>query len=437
MKRLIWSDLSPQERASALARPARRADASVFEAVKATFEAVLDRGDDAVAEASRRFDRAEPEIVAITPDVVKQARAELSKEDLAAIELARDNIAMFHERTKPKDVTVDVAPGVRAKRVYRPIPRVGLYVPGGTAPLFSSLLMQALPAKAAGVKEIVVCTPPGATDIARTLMIVAADLCGIETLNIVGGAQAIAAMALGTESIAKVDKIFGPGGAYVAAAKTYATSLPGGPAIDLPAGPSELLVIADATADPAVVAADLLSQAEHDTDAQVILVAIGGGVADAVESALEIQLATLPRADIARASLDNARAILVDDVSDAAAAADSYAPEHLSLNIRDAAAAAERISNAGAIFVGAFSAETFGDYVCGPSHVLPTDGAARAWGGITTEAFMRPVSIQELTAAGAASLADAAARMARLESLEAHARAADIRVRPLTVGAAE
>jgi histidinol dehydrogenase len=287
------------------------------------------------------------------------------------------------------------------------------------------------------VPRIVVTTPPGASPIAETLMIVAADLCGLSSFYVIGGAQAIAAMALGM-GLPKVDKIFGPGGAYVAMAKTYAASLPDGPAIDLPAGPSELLVIADETADPSVVAADLLSQAEHDADAQVILVAIGDGVIDAVEAALESQLATLPRADIARASLANARAILVKDVDTAVAAADAYAPEHLSLNIADAARTAEKISNAGAIFVGRWSAETFGDYVCGPSHVLPTDGAARAWGGITTESFMRPVSIQELTEDGAASLADAAARMARLEGLEAHARAADMRLRARNaIGAAE
>jgi histidinol dehydrogenase len=429
MKRIVWSDLSAADRAAALARPARRADAGVLETVRGVFDAVRARGDAAVAELAVQYDRAAPETIAITRAVAAEARGALAAEDLAAMALARDNIVLFHERTRPKETTVEIAPGVTCRRAWRAIPRVGLYVPGGSAPLFSSLLMQALPARAAGVGEIVVVTPPGATALARTLMIVAAELCGIETLHSVGGAQAIAALALGTQSIPKVDKIFGPGGAYVAAAKTYAASLPGGPAIDLPAGPSELLVVADRTADPAVVAADLLSQAEHDADAQVILVALGASVADAVERAVENQLATLPRAKIARASLKNARAVIVETIDAALEAADAYAPEHLSLNVADAAGAAERVANAGAVFVGAFSAETFGDYVCGPSHVLPTDGAARAWGGITTEAFMRPMSIQELTAEGAGRLAVAAARLARLEGLEAHARAADIRLR--------
>jgi histidinol dehydrogenase len=429
MKRIVWSELSAAERHAALARPPRGTNPSVLDTVRAVFDAVRAEGDAAVRRLALEFDGAEPEVVAITRALAARERAKLGAQDLAALELARDNIALFHERTRPRETTVEVAPGVTCRRAWRAIPRVGLYVPGGSAPLFSSLLMQALPARAAGVGEIVVVTPPGATDLARALMIVAADLCGLSELHIVGGAQAVAALALGTESIAKVDKIFGPGGAYVAAAKTYAASLAGGPAIDLPAGPSELLVIADPTADPAVVAADLLSQAEHDADAQVILVALSRTVADAVGRAVEAQLATLPRAAIARASLRNARAVLVDDLDAAIEAADAYAPEHLSLNIADAGAAAERISNAGAVFVGAFSAETFGDYVCGPSHVLPTDGAARAWGGITTEAFMRPISIQELTAEGAGRLADAAARLARLEGLEAHARAADIRVR--------
>jgi histidinol dehydrogenase len=428
MRRIDWDSLDAAERDDALARPARRSGREVLGVVEEVFDAVRARGWDAVTEFAEKFDRAAPDVIEVTPKTVAAARAELDAADLKALETARDNVAAFHARTKPQETTVEVAPGVTCKRAWRPIGCAGLYVPGGTAPLFSSLLMLALPARAAGVETLVATTPPGASPIARTLMTVAADLCGLDTVHVLGGAQAVAAMALGAGPIPKVDKIFGPGGAFVAAAKAYAAGLPGGPAIDLPAGPSELLVIADATADPGVVAADLLSQAEHDADAQVILVVTDAAVADAVEGALGQQLSTLPRADIARASLENARAVIASSIDSAVATANTYAPEHLSLNLADAAAIVDRITNAGAVFVGRWSAETFGDYVCGPSHVLPTDGAARAFGGVTTESFMRPMSVQELTREGAASLADAAARLARLEGLEAHARAADVRL---------
>jgi histidinol dehydrogenase len=427
MKRITWNSLAESDRQAALARPERRVGDEVLSRVAGIFDELRASHGEALDAIAERIDGAPPRTIAVTPDVVREARAKLTPEDISAMTLARGHILAFHERTRPTSVKIEIAPGVLCKREWRPIQRVGLYVPGGSAPLFSSLLMQALPAKAAGVPEIYVATPPGSSEIAETLMIVAADLCGLQAITVLGGAQAIAAMALGYGPFPKIDKIFGPGGAYVAAAKTYATGLPGGPAIDLPAGPSELLVIADDTADPGVVAADLLSQAEHDADAQVILVTLSDAIADAVDAALEQQLATLPRADIARASLAEGRAIIVEDMDAAVTAANAYAPEHLSLNVAEAEKLAGRIFNAGAVFVGAWSAETFGDYVCGPSHVLPTDGAARAWGGVTTESFMRPISIQELNETGASKLSDAAARLARLEGLEAHARAADMR----------
>jgi histidinol dehydrogenase len=286
--------------------------------------------------------------------------------------------------------------------------------------------MLAAPALVAGVPNRVLVSPPGRNGQPHPAIIAAAAACGLDALWLVGGAQAIAALTFGAGP-PKADKIFGPGNAYVAEAKRYAGSLAGGPAIDLPAGPSELMVIADAAADAEFIAADLLSQAEHDADAQVMLVSPSAELVESVRAAIERQVETLPRRDIARASLAQARFIGVADIDQAVAVANAYAPEHLSLALREPARVLERIENAGAVFVGRYAAEAFGDYAAGPSHVLPTDGAARAWAGVTTAAFMKSFTIQEADAAGARRLAPPVARLARLEGLEAHARAAEIR----------
>ncbi|MGO4410019.1 histidinol dehydrogenase, partial [Brevundimonas sp. M-11_2] len=319
-----------------------------------------------------------------------------------------------------------------SKLVWRPIGSAGLYVPGGTAPLFSSLLMLAIPAGVAGVGRRVAVTPPSKDGSVHPAMIVAAAEAGLDELWLLGGAQAIAALTFGVELddgvIEPVDKLFGPGNAYVAEAKRYAASLPGGPAADMPAGPSELLVIADRDADFEIVAADLLSQAEHDADAQVILVSDSGTALTEIVAEVERQVETLPRAAIARASLAEARAIRVRDMAEACAAANLYGPEHLSIQAEDAEALVDKITAAGAVFVGQWAAETLGDYAAGPSHVLPTDGGARTLGGITTASFMTTMSVQTVTQAGAAALAPVAARLARMEGLEAHARAADLRM---------
>ena len=320
---------------------------------------------------------------------------------------------------------------MRSRLVWRPIRAAGLYVPGGSAPLFSSLLMQAIPAKVAGVPVRVAVTPPSRDGSVHPAMILAANEAGLDALWLLGGAQAIAAMTYGVTladgDIPAVDKLFGPGNAYVAEAKKQASAVPGGLAVDMPAGPSELLVIADRTADPELVAADLLSQAEHDADAQVLLVCDDARTLDAVAEAVAAQLDDLPRADIARASLAEARLIRVRDLAEACAVSNQYGPEHLSLQVHDAEATVARISAAGAVFVGTFAAETLGDYAAGPSHVLPTDGGARTLGGITTASFMTTMSVQTVTPDGAAALGPIAARLARLEGLEAHARAADMR----------
>jgi histidinol dehydrogenase len=318
--------------------------------------------------------------------------------------------------------------GLVVRKVWRPLDRVGLYVPGGATPLFSTLLMLAIPARAAGVGEIVVATPPRPGGGLDPMIALTAELCGIEAVWTVGGAQAIAALAFGAGGIPRVPKICGPGNDWVSEAKILVASLPGGPAIDMPAGPSELLVLADGGADPALVAADLLSQAEHDASAQVLLVTISSGLADSVAARLAELAAKLPRRAVAEASLTHARIILVDTLEDGMEIANLYAPEHLSLAVDDPDALLPLVRNAGAVFAGHQSAETFGDYLAGSSHVLPTDGAARAWSGISVHSFLKSISVQSVSTAAARRIAAPAAALARLEGLEAHALAADARL---------
>ncbi len=424
MRTLDWSLLTPSQRRDALARPARRRDGSVSAVVRRIFDDVERDGAEAVARWALELDGHGPEPLQLSARVAEAARAQLAAEDLAAMERAIANVRAYHERTKPKCVEVEVQPGVRCRREWRAIASCGLYIPAGSAPLFSTLIMLAEPARVAGVPARMVVTPPAP----HPMMIAAAAACGVDALWLIGGAQAIAALTFGAGP-AKAEKIFGPGNAYVAEAKRYAASLPGGPQIDVPAGPSELMVIADDDADAELIAADLLSQAEHDADAQVLLTATSPGLLARVGRSLEAQLETLPRAAIARAALTQARLILVRDLAEACDVANAYAPEHLALHLEDPTALLPRIDNAGAVFVGRWSAETFGDYICGPSHVLPTDGAARSWSGVNVASFMKSFSVQSLSADGARALAPAAARLARLEGLEAHARAADLRAR--------
>jgi len=427
VKSFVWNELGESGRRAALARPKQRQDAELQASVRSIVEEVQNEGWKAVSAIASRIDGEEPREVEIAP-VAAEARRLLSALQVEAMEAAAANIRAFHEASRPADVSIETAPGLSVRKVWRAIDRVGLYVPGGKTPLFSTLLMLGLPAQAAGVKEIVAVTPPrpeGGLDPAIAL---AAELSGIERIWTVGGAQAIAALAFGAGPIAKVDKICGPGNAWVAEAKRLVASLPGGPAIDMPAGPSELMVIADESADSAVVAADLLSQAEHDASAQVLLVTPSQAVARAVARQVENQAAELPRREIVKASLQCARVISVSNLEEAAEVANLYAPEHLSLAIEDANALVPLIRNAGAVFAGPVAAETFGDYLAGSSHVLPTDGAARAWSGVSVYTFMKAMSVQTITPEGARRIATSAAVLARMEGLEAHARAADARL---------
>lgn len=432
MRRIDWSMLEAAGRREALARPRRRTEARVTDTVHEIMDDVRTRGGAAVADWSLKLDSAPPRRLDLTPDRIAAARDALRPADTRALRMAAENIRIFHEATRPEDTPdVEIVPGVRSRLVWRPLRSAGLYVPGGTAPLFSSLLMLAIPAAVAGVGRRVAVTPPSPSGEPHPAMIFAAAEAGLDELWLIGGAQAIAALTFGAELddgvIEPCDKLFGPGNAWVAEAKKQAAALPGGPAVDMPAGPSELMVIADRDADPVIAAADLLSQAEHDADAQVILVSESRANIDAILAEVDRRLATLPRAGIARASLAEGRAIRVRDIAEACDVVNLYAPEHLALQTVEAEKLVSRISAAGAVFVGPFAAETLGDYAAGPSHVLPTDGAARTLGGVTTASFMTSMSVQTVTEAGAAALAPIAARLARLEGLEAHARAADLR----------
>jgi histidinol dehydrogenase len=427
VKILDWNTLDMSGRAEALARPAQRSGTALKAQVRAIVERVRARGWSAVVAEAERIDGAAPRLEPVAP-AAQAARRLLRPGEVEAVELAARNIALFHERTRPADQEVETLPGLRVRKVWRPIDRIGLYVPGGKTPLFSSLLMLALPARAAGVGEIVAVTPPrpqGGLDPAVAL---AAELSGLASIWTVGGAQAIAALAFGAGEILPVAKICGPGNAWVAEAKTLVAALPGGPAIDLPAGPSELMVVADSAADPATVAADLLSQAEHDRVAQVLLVTDCETLAGAVLRQVKLQAERLPEAEAVTGALANARIILTRDIAEAMEVANYYAPEHLSLAVRDAEALVDDVRNAGAVFAGRSAAETFGDYLAGSSHVLPTDGAARAWSGVSVTTFMKSMTVQTLTAEAAARAAGPAARLARLEGLEAHARAAEVRL---------
>ena len=426
MKILDWTRLGVAERRRALARPEQRSDPVLKGAVRAIIERVRAGGWEALCDEALRIDGQAPRLERVAP-AAAEARRLLEPEQVEAIEFAARNIALFHESSRPADQAVETVPGLMVRKLWRPIDRVGLYVPGGKTPLFSSLLMLALPARAAGVHDIVVVTPPrpdGGVDPAVAL---AAQLCGIDAIWTVGGAQAVAALAFGAGDIPRVAKICGPGNAWVAEAKTQVAALLGGPAIDLPAGPSELMVIADESADPSVVAADLLSQAEHDAAAQVILATDSVQLASRVSMEVEAQAALLPRTESVRGALANARIILTVSIHEAVEVANDYAPEHLSLAVGDADGLVERVRNAGAVFAGCNAAETIGDYLAGSSHVLPTDGAARAWSGVSVHTFLKSMSVQTLTTEAADRVAGPAAILARLEGLEAHARAAEAR----------
>ena len=428
MKILCWNDIDAAARAAALARPVQAVDAELEVAVGRIIEQVRADGDSAIRALTRRFDAIEVGDARVDEAQFVEARANVPDAVYEAMQQARERIVAWHEAGQAQPFDIETAPGVRCGRILRGIRRVGLYVPAGTAPLPSTALMLGVPAALAGCDDIIVCTPPRPDGKADPYVLTAARLCGITRVFKVGGAQAIAAMAFGTETIPACDKLFGPGNSFVTKAKQQVSVRSGGPAIDMPAGPSEVLVIADAGASPEFVASDLLSQAEHGSDSQVILLALSAHFIDQVSAAIDRQLLVLPRADIARAALAHARLILVDDLDQAFTISNAYAPEHLILALRDADAWLPKVRCAGSVFLGDYAPESLGDYCSGTNHVLPTNGAARAYSGVSVASFQTSISVQSVSAAGIAAIGPCAVTLARAEGLEAHAQAVLLRL---------
>lgn len=386
-------------------------------------------GDTAVRRFSLEFDKAAPEVLQLTAAEIAAGAAGLDESLKAAVRRAAENIETFHRLQLRHESPVETMPGVRCWRRSVAIEKVGLYIPGGTAPLFSTLLMLAIPAKIAGCREIVLCSPPDREGRLHPAILFAASLVGVTSIFAVGGVQAIAAMAYGTETVPAVYKIFGPGNQYVTCAKQLVQR--DGIAIDMPAGPSEVAVFADEGAYPGFVAADLLSQAEHGADSQVVLVSTSFSMIETVLATVEIQMNALPRADIAHKALRNSRAFVVRDAQQGMDLLNEYAPEHLILACADAEALAERVVNAGSVFLGHYSPESVGDYASGTNHVLPTNGHARAYSGVSLDSFVKKITFQQLSPEGLNGIADTVRRMAEAEGLEAHARAVGIRVEEL------
>lgn len=423
MNVLTWTDLDDQAREDALRRGTAAGGPEVSAAVSTILARVRGEGDRALLELARRFDGATLDALAVSVDNRDAATLSLDPELRAAITEAAGRIRTFHEAGMQQGYAVETAPGVTCERVVRPIRRVGLYVPAGSAPLPSTALMLGVPAQLAGCPEVVLCTPPRPDGNADPTVLAAAAECGIEQIFLVGGAQAIAAMAYGTDSIPACDKLFGPGNAWVTEAKRQVSTAEGGPGIDMPAGPSEVLVIADAGADPEFVAADLLSQAEHGPDSQVVLLTDSPELAQAVAQQVLEQVESLPRADIARKALASSRLIVTPDLDTAVEVSNDYAPEHLILALREARRWVARIDRAGSVFLGDHTPETLGDYCSGTNHVLPTAGAARFTGGVNVSAFQIAMTVQQATPAGLAAVGPCAVILSEAEQLHAHQRA--------------
>jgi histidinol dehydrogenase len=419
-KREIWSDI--------ITRPAldtkflERTVANILQDVKA-------HGDAALKHCSRHFDRVELDVFLVSEAEFDEAEARVSGELKEAIGFAKANIEKFHQAQTEKPEVIETVSGVFCWRKSVAIERVGLYIPAGTAPLFSTVLMLAVPARIAGCREIVLCSPPGTDGKINDATLYAARLCGATRVFKIGGAQAVGALAYGTETVPRVDKIFGPGNQFVTEAKQQVSKF--GVAIDLPAGPSEVAVLADETCVPAFVAADLLSQAEHGADSQVLLITTDENVIAETLEEIELQLADLPRKEIAGASLKNSKAILVENLETAIDLTNEYAAEHLIIAVKNADEIAEKIANAGSVFIGNYSCEAAGDYASGTNHTLPTNGYARGCSGVSLDSFVKKITFQKLTAAGITNLGKTVELMAEAENLQAHKNAVSIRLEKL------
>ncbi len=418
----------PAEWDELLKRPTKDA-ADLNETVSAVLNRVRQEGDEAVKEYERLFDKVELSCLAVSEEEMDEAETLISDDLKAALKLAHENIEKFHASQKFESNKVEVRPGVTCWQKSMPIEKVGLYIPGGTAPLFSTVLMLATPARIAGCREIVLCTPPNREGRVHPAILCAARIAGVNRIFKIGGVQAIGAMAYGTESVPKVYKIFGPGNQYVMAAKQQVSM--GAVAIDMPAGPSEVEVLADEASNPAFVAADLLSQAEHGVDSQVLLVTTSEMLIEKVQQEVEKQLKQLPRREIATQSLQYSKIILVKNVDEAMEITNRYAPEHLIIETKDYLQLAERVVNAGSVFLGAYTPESAGDYASGTNHTLPTNGYATAYSGVNLDSYHRKITFQELTEEGIRTIGPAVEIMAENEQLNGHKNAMTVRLADL------
>ena len=415
-----WSDL--------IARPTIQQE-QLSEAVQSIMRDVKLNGDKAIIKYTSMFDRVQIDEIRVSEKEINTAIQLVSTELKDAIEIAKQNIAIFHNSQIAVKEVIETSPGVNCWRKSVAIQKVGLYIPGGSAPLFSTILMLAIPAKIAGCKEIVLCTPPNNKGEINPAILYTTNLVGIKTIYKVGGAQAIAALTYGTESILKVDKIFGPGNQYVTKAKEMAQQ--DGVAIDMPAGPSEVLVIADATSNPAFVAADLLSQAEHGADSQVILISDDEDMKNASLIEIEKQLIELPRNEIAKKALENSKTILFNSIEECVAFSNEYAPEHLIFATENAENYLDNIINAGSVFIGNYSCESAGDYASGTNHTLPTNGYAKNYSGVSLDSFVKKITFQKLSKAGIKGIGNAIELMAEAEGLFAHKNAVTLRLKEI------
>lgn len=422
-----WNALDVPQQQAVLGRLAAPADPTLDERVREIMQEVRNGGDEALIRLEAELDGVELTSIEVPNEEIEQAGDQLTEEERQAIQTALENIRACHSAQQPVDIRVETVPGVVCEQLHRPVQAVGLYVPAGVAPLPSTAMMLAAPAQLAGCPLRVLCAPPARNGTVNPAILYVAHCCEVHHVFKLGGAQAIAAMAHGTETVPRVDKIFGPGSRWVAAAKQQAAMELGGPAQDLPAGPTEAMVIADHEANPELVALDLLSQAEHGEDAHVLLLCMDANFARAVQQAITSQLRTLPRREILQQSLSSGALLIVDSLKAALEVANRYAPEHLLLHVAEPRALLGGIRHAGAVFLGPWSPESSGDYCNGANHVLPTYGSARWASGLSLADFYKRISVQELTRAGIESTSGAIATLARIEGLEAHARAAEAR----------
>ena len=427
MKTLVWQSLSNSQQDTVLQRPAITEGANITAAVTSVINTVKQDGDVGVLALTEKFDKVKPESIRVSKSEIDAASERLSEEMKAALQQAYSNISAFHKAQKPQSIKVETQPGVVCEQITIPINKVGLYIPGGSAPLPSTVLMLGIPAQIAGCHKVVLCSPPPIAD----EILYVAKLCKVDEVYNIGGAQAVAAMAYGTKSVSKVDKIFGPGNAYVTEAKRQVSNDFRGATIDMPAGPSEVLVIADENADPDFIAADLLSQAEHGPDSQVILVTPSPIIADQVADAIEKQLKELTRADIARQALGSSLLIIAESLTQCVSISNFYGPEHLIVQTKNPRELLPLLDNAGSIFLGKYSPESAGDYASGTNHVLPTYGYTRTYSSLGLADFSKRMTVQELTADGLKGLAPTVITMADAEGLDAHKRAVTIRVEKL------